>query len=564
MIQPQRPASNTVRPFPEIKHFPGHYMQETTNILNLPTGSLIENKNCEYGIHDKFVYPKSRRGSTVISDTTNGEIGTGIARFNDLQYLFWIDAVTGELKYTIESSGVATGTGHIFSTTVLTDMLFYNCPAVPTLYITNMIDGLHKLHLSGMTFVVEAVASSPIMSRISFSNISGRMFGVGADHTVYYSEIQQFTAVDTSNLETWNTTTNFAIVSPDQGDGFTAIIDDGNTMYFIKDTGIWVLPNADGATTDWIIPKLKIDIGSSAPLTVLNVRYLNQNGICFLANDNTIRFFTGNVLRNAGVLPTYQEGQSMVLSHEYQYILDTIDRGQFGKCAAAFYDQVYTLSYAAESATSINAMVCIDFEKGKQFWFNYENYMCTSFQRTKDKFFGFDNRGFIVSLLVNNKIYDESPSRIAFYSDDRIDPTKPDINQIAIRWSVYTSWIKVSDYLNRLISGYINYATGGNKPLLMKINSFIKGETIPPYNSGVISSLKVQASGGVSYWDASFFDESKFSEVGTQQTNAGNFNTGEGNYFNFGFYSDNIYQSVTIYSLQLNFKQLRNTPNVSN
>lgn len=562
-ILPQNKVYSRTRPFPEIKHFPGNYMPETSNILDLPIGSLINNKNCEYGVHEKFVYTKTRRGSTVVCDSVNGSFGMCLANYNGNQYIFWIDALTGVLKYTIGDLGVVYSTTKAFALTE-SDMFFYNHPTTPALYVCNLTDGIFRVGFTaGPTITVTAVAGSPKISRMAFSHISGRMFGVDAGHTVYYTAIQQMTAVDTSNLETWNTATQFAIVSPDAGEGFRAIIDDGNAMYFIKDIGVWCLPNANEATSEWIIPKLKIGVGCSAPKTVHLLRFSGQTGIVFLANDNTLRFFTGSVERNAGTLPTFTEGDSLILSSQYKDKLEKMSRGGYIKSTAAIYEQMYILSYASDSSANLNEMLVVDLEKGKEYWFDYENYVCTNFVRTKDYLYGYDSRGFIVKLFINNKVYDEIPSRLTMYSNDIVDSSNANIKRIAIRWSFYTSWFKVSDYLQRLVSGYVNYSASGGQPLAMRLNSFTKGDIIPEYDEGILTYLVSRVS-GAAYWDSAIWDQSRFTKNENQQTNAGSCTNGEGNYFNFGFYSSVLYQSATVYSLQFNFNQLRSTPNVSN
>lgn len=563
-LLPSNRVGSNIRAFAEINNFPGHYMQETSNILDLPKGSLINNKNCEYGLHEKYIYTKTRRGSSCICDTEYGEKGFGLAIYNDESYLFWIDAITGELKYTVEESGIVYNTGSTFDISYSSDMFFYNHPDYPTLYICNIIDGVYKaVFTTGPVITVSAVAGSPKIARMAFSHISGRLFGITNEHTVHFTAIQQLTAVDTSSLEDWSVSTQFAIVSPDAGTGFRAIIDDGNTMFFIKDIGIWCLPNANEATSDWIIPKLKINTGCSSPKTVSLCRYSKTNGIIFLGNDNTLRFFTGNVQRNAGSLPTFNEGDSYILSNAYKSKLDSMSTAGRESSSGIIYEQLYILSYSADSSSSVTNMIVIDLEKGKEYWFDYENYVCTSFSRTKDSLYGYDKDGFIIKLLVTNKVYDEIPSRLSRYSNDIIDDTYTNIKRVAIRWSFYTAWFKVSDYLQRLVSGYINYSSSGGSPLAMKLNSFTKGDIIPEYDSGILTYLVSRIS-GASYWDSAIWDQSRFTKNESQQTNAGSCTNGEGNYFNFGFYSNELYQNVNIYSLQFNFKQLRSTPNVSN
>ena len=559
-IYPKRGSNSTSKPFPEIKNITGHYNENTVNILGLPTGSLVNNKNCEYGINSKYVYAKTRRGSSVVVDTTTGSLGMGIARKNNDTYVFWIDS-TGKLKYIVDGTTTVVNTGSTFATSVDTDFFFYNHPSYPTLYLCNTTNGVYKVAMSTLT--VSAVASSPNIARMAFSHISGRLFGIDNAHKVYWTEIQQTTAVDVTNIEAWNTGTNFAIISPDYGDGFRAIIDDGNSLFVMKDVGVWCLPNANESTANWIFPKLKVDIGTSAPKTVKQVRYKDKNGIAFFANDATIRFFTGYVNRNSGTTPTFMEGDTLILSDDFQSDLDTISRSYFSKSASSFYDGIYSLSYASNSASAVDKMVCVDFEKGSQYWFDFENYTISNFERTKDKLYAFDTRGFIVSIFETDKIFDEIPSRLSAYTDDVVDSTDSTIKQVAIRWSFYFGWIKISDYLQRLVNGYVNFTKDGNQPLYMKVNSFIKGDYIPTYDSGVTTVLNTQIS-GASYWDSSFWDSGKFLSSSNIQTNARTFSNGEGNYFNFGFYSDDIYQTARVYSVQANFKQIRNTPNVSN
>lgn len=551
---------NTVTPMPAINSFGGNYMVTTSNQLNLPTGALLQNVNCEYGVDDKYVYMKTRRGNTMLCDITNDNLGCGLAQYSGSAYLFWIDATTGELCYTIGNSGDVVATGSIFSTDYYSDFLFYNHPIVPTIYICNKTDGVYKVDFVA-AFTVSAVSGSPKISRMAFSYISGRLFGVDDQHTGYYTSIQQPTATTCAQLETWTISTQFFITAPTEGDGFRAIIDDGNTLYLFKNSGIWVLSNAGEDVANWVFPKLTINTGTESPQTVTLANYKGNNGLIFLGSDKTLRFFYGTIKRNAGTTPDFSEGESIDLSNGFQSKLNSIESAYLKKSACIIWDKNYLISFCYDSSSAISACISIDIGKGSQYWYDFENYLFTGFLKNSSTGYGFDSRGFIVTLLTDSKINDDFPSRVTGYYDDILDEDNL-INQVSIRYSFYLAWIKVSDSLHRLVNGYLDIKSGGSYPVYFSSNSFTKGEGIPSFNEGLSTTFYPNASG--SFWDIALWDLDKWSLENTEQSNRGIVPNNEGNYFSFGFYNNSINQTATIFSIQLNFKQLRRTPIVTN
>lgn len=545
------PKFNSIRQGKSIKSFMGCVSVDTANFLNLPFGQLTVNYDMEYFFSGNSVYLKTRRGTRLIYDTVNRSNGAGNYIYDSInQFLIWSN-----------SSGQLFALNDLISTNTLLTTLtenqqnvfqMYGQESIASLYGCNEVDGIYKV--SGITPTYSSISLLPT-TWICFSNISGRMIGV-YKHLVRWTEVQG-SKVDLTNLETWSDD-NSQVVSPDSGTGFKCCVDDGEMTYLFKDTGIWALPNASGnPRDDWFFPKLKSTTGTKSPKTVHLVKYGNQMGVCFLGADKTLRFLRATVQRNAGTLPSIVGGDSVIISRNFQNILNKIPSGSLNKCVGNYTNGKYILCVVDENGVELSRTLTIDMEKliprnpgddiDQPFFFETSNLVLSDIV-TRDSTgvaYGFHINGYVVSLFQDNIFTDSVPSRI--------DST----GTITIPWQWNLSYQRFLDREAELIQLAFSWRSEGLWPIKLMASSFTLGRgDIPNVNLG--TEVTYYPPKGKSYFDVSLFDVDVFSESGqlTQTTPINVF----GDYFSFGAKHASKEGFATFYGLDTFFKILRNSP----
>jgi len=411
--------SNKIVDGPQLTSFQGTFSADGNNILSMPYGSLQQNKNMEFRNSGKVSFLESRRGYSLIKDIVNAVLGSGLFNDSTYKYPVWVDS-SGELKYLDGTTINSISTGK--NATSSWEFWMYQLGDNETLYLSNNTDGLLKLTESSGALVEASVLTTISVKSMVYSNISGR-FLLASGHRVYYSGIQNQTAANTTNLESFNTSTNWFWVNPDVGDGIQKLVDNGEITFIFKDTGIWAFINAEEDISNWLIPQTKADVGTRSKDTVQYARYGQLEGFIYLGSDRTLRFFDASVERNSGSTPTLLGGSSKIISEYFQDILDDIPSGSLADCKAYYYNRYYILSIVTSSGSSINKTLIIDTEKlqpreagqdiNQPFWWfsedlNFNSYILFDY----DSLYGFNVSGYIAKLFVNGKIYDQIPERI--------------------------------------------------------------------------------------------------------------------------------------------------------
>lgn len=541
----------------------------SANKVNQPFGQLLANKNMEYMRSGDNVYLKTKRGSTLITDIALRPYGAGMYVYDRTdEYFVWVDG-TNIKHCDTDGSNVTTLLAGLTANTQA-HFVMYGQDTNATLYGCNgTTDDVFKV--SGSTPSFASVSSSPQLSHIAFATLVGKLFGVYG-HTVYWSKTQTGSGV--SNLEDWDLGTNDATVSPDSGEGFNFVLDLGiNGIYFFKDTGIWVLLNANETTqSDWRFPRCNADVGTQSPKTVHAVNYMGMAGIIYLAADKTLRFFSPELVYNAGSLPSITNSQSKVISEPFQKLLSEIPDGYLSKCTATYYDRYYILNIVSEGSTDIDKTIYIDTEKAlpaigdklpQPYWFESKNVDFCEFvtRDSNHKLYGFNKNGYISQLLVEDKFYEEMPTRVSVSESYEDSGTT---RKVAIEYNAYTAWIDYSRLIAsgqelELIRGYMHWETGGNWGLNVLVNASLRGESMPDYDVGLTRALTPNTDTFGGMFDISLFSESYFASASasaSQNIRVRN----KGHFFIFGIYSTAYNEPVTIFGIDPIFKLQQRGP----
>jgi len=545
----------------------GIYHVDNVNLFNMPFGQLIYNLNMEYITSNGKVALRTRRGASLEADISNAVVGAGDLVVSATNKFVYIDSA-GSLKYWDGNSIGDVASAPTMDVIYNHEFLMFGLKAAETLYGVNSISGLYKTTglVPEYTSIKYQTSGADILADcMGYSNIGGILF-TALGHRISYSNVQQTDASDTSNLEYFSLVANmFVNLSPDDGEGIKRIIDNGEITFFFKDTGIWALINASEAATDWFFPKCNADVGTKSPKTVLYGRYGNAPGFIYLGSDKTLRFFNGNIVRNAGKIPTLEGGDSITISEPFQVILDAIPDGHLDKCTAGYIERYYILNVVSDGGTEVDTTIIIDTAKLMQgitgpqpYWFTAYNLDYTNYVVRNNKLYGFHKNGYINQLFVSNKTNDEIPSRLAgIYSDDE---TVDLVTTIAIHWQCIYGWQKVSDREVSFYTGYLQWKSLINQPINVTVNSFSFGEDIPPLaiipgsQVGAITPTAFPATYGIAVWGTSIFSDENLLHMSKNMNISS-----RGNHFSFGAYSSKLNSQATIYSIEPRFKRVSNS-----
>jgi len=520
----------------------------------------------EYLFSGNNIFLRTKRGSTLISDITRKPHGAALYTYNlSVEKLIWVDNIN--IVYSdVDGSNETTISG-VLTANLQMYFQMYGQQTNAALYGVNGTDSMIKI--SGSTPTLSTI-TSPVMDYITYSTLLGILVGVKG-HNVYVSDQQVGTG--TAQLETWPLTSNpTAIVSPDDGQGFKAVIDLGTEgIYFFKDTGIWVLPNGnESLRVDWRFPKVEADIGTISPKTVRKVNYGNTGGIIYLATDKTLKFIRPKLSTyGSGDLPSVTNSDAKTISKNFQKTLNNIPRALLSQCTATYWERYYILNIpGTASSTKIDRTIIIDTEKlfkqkgdeiAQPFFLDSENMDYTEFviRPTNSNLIGFSVNGYISRLFIQDKYVEEMPSRLTVDQESTVSGST---RTVAIEYEAYLSWFNYSRdargsqlELNRL---YLNYETFGDWGIMLSINAFNRGQAIPLFDEGLTTDLPApDISGGK--WDVGLWDQMLWAGDGGSASQNSTLRN-KGHYFAFGFKKTAINEATSIFGVEPIFKRYTN------
>jgi hypothetical protein len=540
----------------EITSFLGNYIPEGINILNMKFGELIELKEMEYRYAAGNVFLRTRRGTSLILDITLKSAGAVNFINGTTNYFVWVD-VNGDMNY---YDGANINLILAGNDTNNHEFVVYNLASSPTVYGVNTAVGLYKINSLLGYSVIKAITGATCVEYCS----SAQKLFFAAGNKLYHSNQQVKNVDNTTNLETFSV--DPPIIGPDNGTGIETIKDTGQLLMIWKDTGVWCVANPEQDVADWYYPQHKVNTGTKSPKTVRYGKYGEYEGFIFLGSDKTLRFITASVTKNSGDIPTLVDKDSLTISNTFQKYLDEIPDDYLPLCNAVFFEGYYILNLVSRSGTEIDHTIIVDtgkLTKDKQpYWFystsmNFNWYMI----RNNRELYGVHISGWISRLFVEDQYYDEQPYRgetpYAVYDDDYLDVAN---NKwlVAIHWSWYTGWMKISKYECRLYDGYLHWETEGRWDINFVVNSFTTGDEIPYYTNGSVAVLNPKNIGG-SYFDYSFF-YSAYWMGNTMQTSQNFGQEAYGNHFLFGGYGNKRAEWASIFGIEHNYQILKSSP----
>ena len=164
------------------------------------------------------------------------------------------------------------------------------------------------------------------------------------------------------------------------------------------------------------------------------------------------------------------------------------------------------------------------------------------------------NGTFIVSNVTTDTFTIDTPFVADEASSMKIYPSNL---MVAIPWAGYTAWQKVSDFEATLYDAYASIEVGGMWSLNFTTNSFVLGESIPPFDQGASKQVYPYNLGGQFYNLNNYMDGYA---NGNGQMSLNGFEEARGNYFSFGFYGSNVNEWAKIFSIEPRYVGIKSTP----
>ena len=258
--------------------------------------------------------------------------------------------------------------------------------AATALYGVNANEGVIKI--TGSTPTGSIVANSPT-DAVAIKKHKNRLFTLNVDGTLSFTEALGF--------ETWNPTENTIDIVPGvDGDGVALEIW-GDSLFIIKEFGIYVLPNAADPVpkVNWSVLRADAATGSKSPDTVRRTK----NGIYFLSSDNFIRKIAPAISFSSGEYTMGGSGTPIVsvpIEDDLELLLQDSSKNN---AQAKVHNELYILSFeSVNNSGSYNDLTYYaDTEKFLTFEGNPEP------QPYWGEFLGF-NYDFFTTQISNGKV----------------------------------------------------------------------------------------------------------------------------------------------------------------
>jgi hypothetical protein len=309
-------------PTVEINKFIG--MDLSKDPLHLIPGQLRKNENYLY-LHNGGLEERGG-GDQLTAAPSSGNPVLGLGNYQNSAGSEYLITAHGTDLYYYDSgwnsmtSALTTGKKIRFESS--------GAGANIALYGVNGTDSVVKV--SGATPTYSAVASSPT-DCITLKLHKNRLFGLALDGTLYFT--------DTNAFDTWNVGSNTIEIAPGLDGQAHALAVWGDALFIFKENGIYVLPNADEATSAWVVLRTDAITGTTSTDSVRNTR----DGIYFLASDNYVRKIGPTTTFSSGEYTLDGSGSPIVSHAIYPELKDKLDNSNKDDAFAITHDDLYIL-----------------------------------------------------------------------------------------------------------------------------------------------------------------------------------------------------------------------------
>lgn len=269
-----------------------------------------------------------RGGGAKLDDGPAASRAYGFTNYRNSAGSEWLILVQGTAAYYYDSGW--NDTGVVLTTSLETKFEQAGFSTNRNLYGVNGTDSVIKITTSGGVPAGSFVASSPT-DLLQLKLHKNRLFGHDGKDTIKFTDANAF--------ETWATGTNEFQVAPGVDGYIKAIEIWGDALFIFKEFGIYVLPNAADAASDWSILKTDALIGTQSPDSVRRTRA----GIYYLSTDNKIRVVNPNITFTSGEYVMGGSGSPIVSELIQDYLDENLNEPNKSKAAAVVFKDKYII-----------------------------------------------------------------------------------------------------------------------------------------------------------------------------------------------------------------------------
>ncbi len=267
------------------------------------------------------------------------------------------------------------------------------------LIAANGVDALQKW--TGTGNMATLTGSPPVMQYLKVHE--DRLFGSPLNSSrVYYSKLADPDAADSWDANAWfDTYTNDGQTNK----GFASVGDPGH-LYVFKSESIFRCYVTGDPLNNWNFPRVA-NIGCMAPRSIVEA----EGGVFFLANDWTVRFWTGTEAKNLFISRDEHHNQRITEDSFKARILDAYE-DYISQACGCYKDGKYWLWFCTGDHGTNNDMALVyDFRSDA--WFTATGYQPNCFAMVGGKMMaGLANAPTIMSI-ARSGVYDDAGSPIA-------------------------------------------------------------------------------------------------------------------------------------------------------
>lgn len=309
-------------PYVSINGFLG--LSKTTDILSLPPGKLIQNKNYLYD-ENRELYERGG-GAKLTNAPSSGNPLLGLGNYKNNAGSEFLVCAQGTDLYYYDSGWQSLSLTLTSGKRTRFEAAGYSTGRA--LYACNGFDGVKKI--SGTTPTAGAVSSSP---NVTFMKLhKNRLFGTDGLDTIYFTDVNAF--------DTWNTGSNFNRIDPGNNGFLQGMEIWGDSLFIFKQDAIYVLPNADSSPSDWVFLRADAEVGTHSPDSIIRTKI----GIFYFGSDFTIRRISPDVTFSSGNYTLGGSGSPKVSIEIQNDIEDLFDATYVTSVAASYHNNLYIIS----------------------------------------------------------------------------------------------------------------------------------------------------------------------------------------------------------------------------
>lgn len=511
-----------------IANFPGLVLDG--NKTGYSPGELVQNNNYLYLVGGGLA---ERGGGAKLCDAPAATRLYGLHNYvNGTNTAFMLAVQATKLYYLLSSTWVDAGI--TLTTNLPTVFEGAGFGVNRNAYGCNGVDAIIKVTTAVGVPAASFVANSPTACT-SIKLHKNRLFAISGD-TVYYTDANAF--------ETWDTSANNFQVAPGVDGRLQALELWGDSLFFFKENGVYVLANAAEDPANWSVLKTDALIGTQSPGTVVRTKV----GIYYLATDNRVRLISPNISFTSGEYVMGGSGSPIVSEDIQDYLDQNIDQTAKVYAVAAEFKDMYVLGFKTilNNAASNDQWFFADVAKQKRLE------AVVTPQPYWGALTGFDF--YHLETVFDGGTYKFYGSSCDGKVHSRFDDTLHSDSGVAIESAIQVGWFSPGgEQYHYRLNPLVVYADVESWGIDISLGAYKMGEFLQEEFTGQAYRLEGRQSGNS--LGSFVLGTSTLSSIGTTSAKYQSYQ--RGNYFSFKISNNSVDQFTKIYRAIVYFEVLR-------